>query len=90
MCKHENNDEIEIQDINIGDKLQHIEFDNIKTTNVYNEFKLKYENELECIYCNHVFARKSNLNKHVEKCKKKIKQQHNYNAKRTNHHFFFF
>jgi len=68
----ENNDEIEIQDINIGDKLQHIKFDNIKTTNVYNEFKLKYENELECIYCNHVFSRKSNLENHNEKCKKKF------------------
>ena len=69
----ENNDEIEIQDINIGDKLQHINFNNINTTNTNHKFKLKYENELECIYCNHVFARKSNLNKHVEKCKKKIK-----------------
>uniref|UniRef100_A0A6C0LX21 GDP-mannose 4,6-dehydratase n=1 Tax=viral metagenome TaxID=1070528 RepID=A0A6C0LX21_9ZZZZ len=69
----EGDDEIEIKNVNIGDKLQHIKFDNIKINTIKHEFKLKYKNELECKYCNHIFARKSNLNKHIEKCENKLK-----------------
>ena len=69
----ENDEEIEAQNIKLGDKVKLVEYPKIDNYENSNVKLYKYENEtinkLECKYCNYIFARKYTHLKHTEKCK---------------------
>jgi GDPmannose 4,6-dehydratase len=69
----ENDEEIEAQNIKLGDKVKLVEYPKIDNYENSNAKLYKYENEtinkLECKYCNYIFARKYTQLKHTEKCK---------------------
>ena len=69
----EDDSEVECKNLKLGDKLKLVKFPKINDYDNINKSLYKFNkpviSNIECCYCNHIFARKSNYDKHIDKCK---------------------
>ena len=68
----EDDTEVCVKDIKIGDKVKLVDFPKIETTHMKNEIKNEMCDDLTCQYCDHTFVKKESIKKHEEKCKIKF------------------
>ena len=69
----EDNSEVECKNLKLGDKVKLVKFPKLDDYDNINKSLYKFNkpviNNIECCYCNQIFARKSNYDKHIDKCK---------------------
>jgi len=68
----EDDTEVCVKDIKIGDKVKLVDFPKIETTHMTNEIKKEKCDDLTCQYCDYKFVKDESIKKHESVCKIKF------------------